>query len=78
MIALTEFGFDHISIVLVSVNFLVGSKPVKREKSLNKVIESIINNTSNKKDNGITEYLTNGYCKKDVFEASAVISAMKV
>ena len=50
---------------------------VKGEKSLNKVIESILNNSSNKKDNGITGYLTNGYYRRDIFESSAVISAMQ-
>ena len=50
---------------------------VKAGKSLNKVIESIINSSSNKKDNGITGYLTNGYYRGDVFESSAVISAMQ-
>ena len=50
---------------------------VKAGKSLNKVIESIINSSSNKKDNGITGYLTNGYYRRDIFESSAVISAMQ-
>ncbi len=50
---------------------------VKAGKSLNKVIESIINSSSNKKDNGITGYLTNGYYRRDVFESSAIISAMQ-
>ena len=50
---------------------------IKAGKSLNKVIESIINSSSNKKDNGITGYLTNGYYRRDVFESSAVISAMQ-
>ena len=50
---------------------------VKAGKSLNKVIESIINSSSNKKDNGITGYLTNGYYRRDKFESSAVISAMQ-
>ena len=50
---------------------------VKAGKSLNKVIESIINSSSNKKDNGITGYLTTGYYRRDIFESSAVISAME-
>ncbi len=50
---------------------------IKEEKSLNKVIESILNNSSNKRDNGITGYLTNGYYRRDIFESSAVISAMQ-
>ena len=50
---------------------------VKNGKSLNKVIESILGNNSNKKDNGITGYLTTGYYRRDIFESSAVISAME-
>ena len=42
-----------------------------------RVIESILNNSRNKKGNGITGYLTNGYYRRDVFESSAVISAMQ-
>lgn len=50
---------------------------VKDGNSLNKVIENILNNSNNKKDNGITGYLTNGYYRRDVFESSAVIGAMQ-
>ena len=50
---------------------------VKDGKSLNKVIESILGSNSNKKDNGITGYLTNGYYRRNIFESSAVISAMQ-
>lgn len=50
---------------------------VKDGNSLNKVIENILNNSNNKTDNGITGYLTNGYYRRDVFESSAVISAMQ-
>ena len=50
---------------------------VKDGKSLNKVIESILGNSSNKKDNGITGYLTTGYYRRDIFESAAVISAME-
>ena len=49
---------------------------VKEEKSLNKVIEEILNSNFYK-DNGITGYLTNGYYRRDKFESSAVISAMQ-
>ena len=153
LIAMTELGFDDVSIIPVSVNSLVSSKPINAEtlvgarnrnqglynyctendisfdllisieggyeqiddtyfivtyasifdskgdefigkstglqitenmfnyikegKSLNKVIESILGNSSNKKDNGITGYLTNGYYRRDVFESSAVIGAMQ-
>ena len=51
---------------------------VKEEKSLNKVIEEILNSNLNKKYNGITGYLTNGYYRRDKFESSAVVSAMEV
>ena len=50
---------------------------VRDGKSLNKVIESIVNNSNNKKNNGITGYLTNGYYRRDIFESSAVVSAMQ-
>lgn len=50
---------------------------VKSGKSLNKVIENILNNNDNKKDNGITGYLTNGYYKRDKFDSLAVTSAMQ-
>ena len=50
---------------------------VKNGKSLNKVIEGILGNSSNKKGNGITGYLTNGYYKRDMFESTAVMSAMQ-
>lgn len=50
---------------------------VKNGNSLNKVIESILGNSSNKKDNGITGYLTNGYYRRDMFEFTAVMSAMQ-
>lgn len=50
---------------------------VKSGKSLNKVIENILNNNDNKKDNGITGYLTNGYYRRDKFDSLAVTSAMQ-
>lgn len=50
---------------------------VKNENSLNKVIEGILGNSSNKKDNGITGYLTNGFYRKDIFESMAVMTAMQ-
>lgn len=50
---------------------------VKNGKSLNKVIESILGNNSNKKDNGITGYLTTGYYRRDKFDSLAVTSAMQ-
>ena len=52
-------------------------KYAKDEKSLNKVIENMLNIKSNKKENGITGYLTKGYYRRDKFESSAVISGMQ-
>lgn len=49
---------------------------VKKGKSLNSVIESVIGNVENKKNNGISGYLTSGVYKRDVFESSAVQSAL--
>lgn len=46
-------------------------------KSLNKVIESIIENSENKKANGISGYLTNGFYKRDIFDSSAIVSALQ-
>lgn len=48
---------------------------VKSGNSLNKVIENILDNSNNKKMNGITGYLTNNYFKRDYFESTAVLSA---
>ena len=50
---------------------------VKNGKSINKIIESISNITSNKKDNGITGYLTNGFFKRDEFDMNAVLCALE-
>lgn len=50
---------------------------VKDGKSLNKVIETITNNDLNKRNNGISGYLTDGFYRRDVFESEAVISAMQ-
>ena len=49
---------------------------VKSGKSLNKVIELIESCTENKKENGISGYLTNSYYKRSLFDSSAVISAL--
>ena len=46
-------------------------------KSLNKVIESIIENSENKKANGISGYLTNGFYKRDIFDSGAIVSALQ-
>ena len=45
--------------------------------SLNKVIESIVENSENKKANGISGYLTNGFYKRDIFDSSAIVSALQ-
>ena len=48
---------------------------VKNGQSLNKVIEEILANQENKKSNGISGYLTNGYYYRSVFDSTSVISA---
>lgn len=50
---------------------------VKSGKSINKIIENISNVTNNKKENGITGYLTNGFFKRDEFDMDAVICALE-
>ncbi len=50
---------------------------VKDGKSLNKVIEKIIGNEDNKKKNGISGYLTDGYYYRSYFDSTAVISAIQ-
>ncbi len=50
---------------------------VKGGKSLNKVIEKIIGNEDNKKANGISGYLTDGYYYRSYFDSTAVISAIQ-
>ena len=37
----------------------------------------IIENSENKKSNGISGYLTNGFYKRDIFDSSAIISALQ-
>ncbi len=51
---------------------------VKGGKSLNMVIENILNNKENKKENGISGYLTNSFYYRSYFDSSAVISAFQV
>ena len=51
---------------------------VKSGKSLNKVIEELINVNENKKTNGISGYLTNGYYYRSYFDSSSIISAFKM
>lgn len=49
---------------------------VEQGKSLNRVIESIVGNKENKRNQGITGYLTDGVYRRDVFESTAVLSAL--
>ncbi len=51
---------------------------VKEGKSLNTVIEEILNTKENKKENGISGYLTNGYYYRSYFDSSAIISAFQI
>lgn len=48
---------------------------VKSGQSLNKVIEELLGNKENKKGNGISGYLTDGYYYRCVFDSTSVISA---
>ena len=50
---------------------------ISKGNSLNKVIEAIIENKENKKENGITGYLTNGFYKREIFDSSAITSALQ-
>ncbi len=51
---------------------------VKSERSLNKVIEEILESNDNKKGNGISGYLTDGYYYRSIFDSSSIISAYEV
>lgn len=48
---------------------------VKNSQSLNSVIEEILSTKENKKGNGISGYLTDGYYYRSYFDSTAVISA---
>ena len=48
---------------------------VKNGQSLNKVIEELLDNKDNKKSNGISGYLTDGYYYRNIFDSSSIISA---
>lgn len=50
---------------------------VKSGKSLNKIIEEILDTTDNKKVNGISGYLTSGYYYRSYFDSTAVVSAIQ-
>ncbi len=53
-------------------------KWVKSGHSLNSVIEEMLDNKENKKNNGISGYLTDGYYYRSVFDSTAIISAYEV
>ena len=48
---------------------------VKSGQSLNSVIEEILDNKENKKGNGISGYLTDGYYYRSIFDSTEIISA---
>lgn len=48
---------------------------VENGKSLNKVIEEMLDNKENKKGNGISGYLTDGYYYRSVFDSTSIITA---
>lgn len=50
---------------------------VSDDNSLNKVIEEILNTNENKKSNGISGYLTNGFYYRSYFDRTAIISAIQ-
>lgn len=49
---------------------------VKSDKSLNKVIETILKNENNKRNNGISGFLTDNIYNIDLFDSYAVQSAL--
>ena len=84
----TYFIVTYVSIIDNKNNEFIGKSQglqiskamfdwVSDGKSLNKVIESIIENSENKKVNGISGYLTNGFYKRDIFDSSAIVSALQ-
>lgn len=50
---------------------------IKSGKSLNKVIENILSTESNKINDGISGFLTDGFYQRDKFDSEAVVSAMQ-
>lgn len=50
---------------------------VKSGKSINKVIEGLSGTSQNKKDNGISGFLTNGFFRRDEFDMDAVMCALE-
>ena len=75
----TYFIVTYVSIIDNKNNEFIGkSQGLQISKAmLNKVIESIIENSENKKVNGISGYLTNGFYKRDIFDSSAIVSALQ-
>ena len=71
----TYFIVTYASVIDINNNEFIGKSQglqisknmfewVSKGNSLNKVIEAIIENKENKKENGITGYLTNGFYKR--------------
>ena len=48
---------------------------IKSGQSLNSVIEEILVSKDNKKESGISGYLTDGYYYRSVFDSTSIISA---
>ncbi len=48
---------------------------VKSGQSLNRIIEEMLHSKENKKRNGISGYLTDGYYYRSIFDSTAIISA---
>ena len=84
----TYFIVTYASVIDINNNEFIGKSQglqisknmfewVSKGNSLNKVIEAIIENKENKKENGITGYLTNGFYKREIFDSSAITSALQ-
>lgn len=84
----TYFIVTYASVIDINNNEFIGKSQglqisknmfewVSKGNSLNKVIETIIENKENKKENGITGYLTNGFYKREIFDSSAITSALQ-
>lgn len=84
----TYFIVTYVSIIDNKNNEFIGKSQglqiskamfdwVSDGKSLNKIIDSIIENSENKKANGISGYLTNGFYKRDIIDSSAIVSALQ-
>ena len=84
----TYFIVTYASVIDINNNEFIGKSQglqisknmfewVSKGNSLNKVIEAIIEKKENKKENGITGYLTNGFYKREIFDSSAITSALQ-